>query len=180
MAALRVMIGVLWAAFWIYWLLSATSVKRSAPSRSGLAFRAVALICVITVVRVGHVHAVAMRSLAVATVGSVLLVCGHGIAVWARVHLGRNWGMPMTQKAEPELVTSGPYRLVRHPIYTGLLLALLGTALAYSLFGLIIVAVAGAYFAHATGVEERNLTASMPNEYPAYRARTKRLIPYVF
>jgi protein-S-isoprenylcysteine O-methyltransferase Ste14 len=47
-------------------------------------------------------------------------------AVWARLHVGRNWGMPMTQRAEPELVTSGPYRFVRHPIYSGLLTAMLG------------------------------------------------------
>jgi protein-S-isoprenylcysteine O-methyltransferase Ste14 len=47
-------------------------------------------------------------------------VClGLGFAIWARVHIGRNWGTPMTQKDEPELVTSGPYHLVRHPIYSG-------------------------------------------------------------
>jgi protein-S-isoprenylcysteine O-methyltransferase Ste14 len=71
---------------------------------------------------------------------------GIALAIWARVHLGRNWGMPMTQKAEPELVTSGPYRFVRHPIYSGLLAWLLGTALVTNLIGLIIVAILGGYF----------------------------------
>ena len=179
MPTLRVIVAVIWAAFWIYWLVNAVSAKRNVSSRSGLAFRAVSLVCVIVLVRVGRVHSVAMHDVAVATAGVVLVVCGLGVAVWARVHLGRNWGMPMTQKAEPEIVTSGPYRLVRHPIYSGLLLALVGTALVYSVAGLIIVAVAGAYFGYATTVEERNLSASMPQTYPDYQARTKRLIPFV-
>jgi protein-S-isoprenylcysteine O-methyltransferase Ste14 len=46
-----------------------------------------------------------------------VFACGIGLAIWARVHLGRNWGMPMTQKSEPELVTSGPCQFVRHPVY---------------------------------------------------------------
>jgi protein-S-isoprenylcysteine O-methyltransferase Ste14 len=87
--------------------------------------------------------------------------------------------MPMSQKAEPELVTSGPYRFVRHPIYTGLLAALLGTALANNLIGLIIVVILGAYFYYAASVEEKNLTATFPTEYPAYRTNTKMLIPFV-
>jgi protein-S-isoprenylcysteine O-methyltransferase Ste14 len=69
----------------------------------------------------------AVHSLILAAIGALVFACGIALAVWARLHLGRNWGMPMTQRAEPELVTSGPYRFVRHPIYTGLLTALLGT-----------------------------------------------------
>jgi protein-S-isoprenylcysteine O-methyltransferase Ste14 len=85
----------------------------------------------------------------------------------------------MTEKAEPALVTSGPYRFVRHPIYSGLLLAVLGTALATNVIGLVIVAVLGGYFYYSASVEERNLTATFPTAYPAYRARTKMLIPLV-
>jgi protein-S-isoprenylcysteine O-methyltransferase Ste14 len=51
-----------------------------------------------------------------AGLGLALFSAGLGFAIWARVRLGRNWGIPMTQKDEPELVTSGPYHLVRHPI----------------------------------------------------------------
>ena len=53
-----------------------------------------------------------------------------GLAIWARVHIGRNSGTPMTEKDDPELVTSGPYRVVRHPIYSGILVAGVGTAVA--------------------------------------------------
>jgi protein-S-isoprenylcysteine O-methyltransferase Ste14 len=111
--------------------------------------------------------------------GAVVFASGIALAIWARINLGRNWGMPMTQKAEPELVTSGPYRFVRHPIYSGLLIGLLGTALATNLIGLIIVAVLGAYFYYSASVEEKNLIATFPVAYPAYRHRTKMLIPFV-
>lgn len=57
-------------------------------------------------------------------------VLGLGLAVWARIYLGRNWGMPTSTKEDPELVTSGPYRTIRHPIYTGILLAMIGSAIA--------------------------------------------------
>ena len=85
----------------------------------------------------------------------------------------------MTQKDEPELVTSGPYRFVRHPIYSGLLLAILGTALATNLYWLIGVGVMGIYFVYSARVEERLMTRSFPVVYPSYRARTKMLIPFL-
>ena len=75
----------------------------------------------------------------------------------------------MTQRAEPELVTSGPYRFVRHPIYSGLLIAMLGTTLVNNLLGLIIVAVLVAYFYYCGTVEERNLVSTFPAAYPEYR-----------
>jgi protein-S-isoprenylcysteine O-methyltransferase Ste14 len=87
--------------------------------------------------------------------------------------------MPMTQRAEPELVTSGPYRFVRHPIYSGLLVAMLGTVLVNNLLGLIVVAVLVPYFYYCGTVEERNLTSTFPAAYPAYRSSTKMLIPFL-
>ena len=115
-----------------------------------------------------------------AGLGLVLFVLGLAFAVWARVNIGRNWGTPMSQKAEPELVTSGPYRLTRHPIYSGILLAALGTALALSWFWLIAAALAGIYFVYAATVEERYLAEQFPGTYPEYRRSTKMLVPYIF
>jgi protein-S-isoprenylcysteine O-methyltransferase Ste14 len=107
-------------------------------------------------------------------------VSAVGVFVIAGVlHLGRDWGMPMTQRAEPELVTSGPYRFVRHPIYSGLLTAMLGTALVNNLLGLIVVAVLVAYFYVCGIVEERNLAVTFPAAYPEYKSRTKMLIPFL-
>ena len=121
----------------------------------------------------------AVHSPVLAAVGAVVFLSGLGLALWARVHLGRNWGMPMTERAEPELVTSGPYRFVRHPIYSGILLGMLGTAMATDLYFLVAFGIALAYFSYSATVEERLLSASFPDAYPRYRAHTKMLIPYV-
>ena len=103
-----------------------------------------------------------------------------GFAIWARVHIGRNWGTPMTQKDQPELVTSGPYHLVRHPIYSGILVASVGTAVALSWFWLIAVGLAGVYFLYSATVEERYLTEQFPDTYPLYKHSTKMLLPFIF
>ena len=94
--------------------------------------------------------------------------------------MGRNWGGPMTQKDDPQLVTSGPYHLVRHPIYSGLLVAIVGTAVALSWLWLIAAALAATYFGYAATVEERFLTKQFPDTYPAYRRSTKMLLPFIY
>jgi protein-S-isoprenylcysteine O-methyltransferase Ste14 len=86
----------------------------------------------------------------------------------------------MTEKEEPELVTSGPYHLVRHPIYFGILAAGVGTAVALSWPWLIGVALAGMYFLYSATVEERYLTEQFPDAYPMYKRSTKMLVPFVF
>jgi protein-S-isoprenylcysteine O-methyltransferase Ste14 len=112
--------------------------------------------------------------------GVALCVGGLGFATWARLRLGRSWGLPMTVRAQPKLVRSGPYRLVRHPIYSGMLLAAIGSAIAAGP-GWVIAAVGiGAYFLMSIRVEEENMAAAFPEEYPEYAAHTARLIPFVY
>ncbi|MHB1835925.1 MAG: methyltransferase family protein [Solirubrobacteraceae bacterium] len=179
MQTLRTVIGIAWLAFWAGWLVAATSAKRSTGRRRSLRFNGLSAIAVIVLLRfLGH-GSVVVRSPVLGAIGAAMMFCGLGVAIWARVVLGRNWGMPMTQKDEPELVTRGPYASVRHPIYSGLLLAFLGTALATSLYGLIIAVVLGGSFVYAATVEERNLAATFPGAYPKYRATTKMLIPFL-
>ena len=86
----------------------------------------------------------------------------------------------MTQKDEPELVTSGPYHLVRHPIYSGILAAGIGTAVALSWLWLTAVALAGIYFLYSATVEERYMTEQFPDSYPVYRRSTKMLVLFIF
>jgi len=179
MNALKTAIDVAWIAFWVYWLASAVGVKEGRGSRRRIPLGGLTALSVVVLVRVFRTGSLAVHSVAVEAIGAAVFACGLAIAIWARVHLGSNWGMPMTEKAEPELVTSGPYRFVRHPIYSGLLVGLLGTAIATNPIGLIIVLVLGAYFYYAASVEEKNLTTTFPTTYPAYRARTKMLIPFV-
>ena len=69
--------------------------------------------------------------------------------------------------------------LTRHPIYSGILVAAVGTAVALSWTWLLAVALAGSYFVYSATVEERNMTVQFPNAYPAYRRSTKMLVPYI-
>jgi protein-S-isoprenylcysteine O-methyltransferase Ste14 len=179
MHALRTSITIAWIIFWVYWLASAFGVKQGRGSRRRIPLNGVTGLSVLLLVRVFRGGSLVVRSPILGAIGAVLFASGIAVAIWARVQLGRNWGMPMTEKAEPELVTSGPYRFVRHPIYSGLLVGLLGTALANNLVGVLIVVILGGYFYYCATVEERNLSATFPTAYPAYQAGTKMLIPFV-
>ena len=172
-------IALAWIPFWIYWLMSATSAKESRPGRRWTPIGALSAVAVILIVRVFRTGSLAVNSPVLGAIGAVMFVSGIALAIWARVHLGRNWGMPMTERLEPELITSGPYRHIRHPIYTGLLLGMFGTALATNLIGLVIAAGLSGVFYYAARVEERNMTAAFPTAYPAYQASTKMLIPFI-
>ncbi len=182
MRAVEVVFAVGWAAFWLYWLLAAFSMKKGrVPWSRELRIRVAILVVVVLLVRLG-----AFRGHGVNTdpwrggLGLVLFALGLGFAIWARVHIGRNWGSPMTQKEEPELVTSGPYHYVRHPIYSGILVAGVGTAVALSWLWLILVVLTGVYFVYSATVEERYMTEQFPDAYPAYRSSTKMLFPFIF
>ena len=179
MDALKTAIDIAWVIFWAYWLASAFGAKQGSASRRRIPLNGLSALSVILLVRVFRGGGLAVHSPVLGAVGAVVFASGLALAVWARVDLGRNWGMPMSQKAEPELVTSGPYRFVRHPIYSGLLAAILGTALVTNVIGVIIVAILGAYFYYSASVEEKNLTVTFPAAYPEYRNSTKMLIPFV-
>ncbi len=109
-----------------------------------------------------------------------LFLMGLGLAVWARVHLGRNWGAPMSEKVDAELVTTGPYQYIRNPIYSGIMLAAIGTAVAVSWYWLVAVALMGAYFVYSATVEGHTMERLFPDAYPAYKRSTKKLIPFIF
>jgi protein-S-isoprenylcysteine O-methyltransferase Ste14 len=179
MHTLQIVIAIVWVVFWAYWFVSALNAKKGRQSRRRIPLTGLTALSVALLIRVFRGGDLAVHSPIVGAIGALIFVAGLGVAVWARIVLGRNWGMPMTQKAEPELVTSGPYRFVRHPIYSGLLLGILGTALATNLIGLLLTAILGAYFYYCASVEEKNLTTTFPTAYPEYRTGTKMLIPYV-
>jgi protein-S-isoprenylcysteine O-methyltransferase Ste14 len=179
MHALKIVIGCAWLAFWIYWLASASTSKESVASGWRTRLTGVSAVGVFVIAGVLRGGSLAVHSLILGGIGALLFACGIALAVWARLNLGSNWGMPTSQRVDPELVTSGPYRFVRHPIYSGLLTAMLGTALVNNLLGLVVVAVLVAYFYYCGIVEERNLTATFPKAYPEYRSRTKMLIPFL-
>lgn len=179
MHALQTAIAIAWLVFWVGWLVAAFSAKRGRGGARQIPLRGLTALAVVLIFRLLHGGSLEVHSLVLGVIGAAVFAIGIALAIWARVSLGRNWGMPTSQKADPELVTSGPYRYVRHPIYTGILVGVLGTALATNLVGLIVVVVLGGYFYYSATVEEKNLTATFPTTYPAYQDSTKMLIPFV-
>lgn len=110
--------------------------------------------------------------------GDVLCIAGLLFATWARIVLGRNWGMPMSRHEDPELVTSGPYHYVRHPIYTGLIVMWIGTVLVFPVatpVGLVIII----YSVISAWREEHDMEQQFPEAYPEYRKRSKMLLPFL-
>jgi len=182
MRVVEVVFAVGWGAFWLYWLVAAFSTKSGrVPWSRQLRIRALMIVGVILLSRFGAFRGHSLNSDPWrAGIGLALFASGLGLAIWARIHIGRNWGTPMAQKDEPELVTSGPYQLVRHPIYAGILVAGAGTAVALGWLWLIAVALAGGYFLYSATVEERYMTEQFPDNYPVYERSTKMLVPFIF
>ncbi len=181
MRVVDVVIGVGWVVFWVYWLAASVGVKAGRTRWTGFAgVRVGVILVVLLLLRArafkGHVASVDPWLQGIGLAGFVL---GLALAVWARIYLGRNWGTPMSQKEDPELVTSGPYRMIRHPIYSGIILAMIGTTIAVSLYWLVAVAILGAYFLYSAVAEERFMASQFPDSYPQYKRSTKMLIPFL-
>ena len=118
MHALQIAIAIAWLAFWVGWLTAAFGAKKGRGGRRQIPLRGLSALALILLLRVFRGGSLEVQSLVLGVIGVAVFTTGIGVAVWARIYLGRNWGMPTTQKEDPELVTSGPYRFVRHPIYT--------------------------------------------------------------
>ena len=114
-------------------------------------------------------------------VGAGFVAAGLAFSVWARIHLGRNWSGTVTVKQDHELVRDGPYRYVRHPIYTGLLLAFIGCAIARNEWrGVLAIAIIYAGFWRKLKLEERWMTEQFGDGYRRYIAEVPALIPNPF
>ena len=112
--------------------------------------------------------------------GVALTAGGLLFTVWARIKIGRNWSGIVTIKEGHELITSGPYAIVRHPIYTGLLLAFVGSALARAEWGgILAVAIAGWALWRKLRFEERWLREQFGESYQAYSQRVAALVPFL-
>ena len=177
-----------WLALVLVWLPGYFASKRNASMRSpALQLQATALlvICFLLLFNPhlsGLDRQVTPRSGMLGMAGLVLDLAGVGFAIWARLVLGRNWsGMVMTVKEGHELVQSGPYALLRHPIYTGLISAVLGTALTLGTLASYLGVAAGlAALLIRVGVEERLMSEQFGANHAAYRQRTKKLIPFLW
>ncbi len=180
MKAIDSIIGVGWIVFWAYWLVMAATAKQSRWTKfAGIRVGIILVILLLIRLQVFKGHGAATGHPWLPGIGLAIFVLGLALAVWARVYLGRNWGMPMSQRANPELVTTGPYGKIRHPIYSGIILGMVGTAIAVGPYWLNAVAILGAYFLFSAVIEERTMAKLFPAAYPPYRRATKMLIPYI-
>jgi protein-S-isoprenylcysteine O-methyltransferase Ste14 len=178
-------IGLCWLAFFAAWAVLAiafrTSERSRAASPSGRGLRVVLAVAMLVALVLGNGFALPLfgeLGAAANAAGAMLCVAGLAFATWARVVLGRNWGMPMTLHANPKLVTSGPYRYVRHPIYTGLTAMWIGTSLVYP-FAAVPCAATVAYCVASALREERDMAERFPAAYAEYKHRSKMLIPFL-
>jgi protein-S-isoprenylcysteine O-methyltransferase Ste14 len=182
-------LGVLWGAWALYWVVSAAAGTRATVRRESLVKRlgyVVALI--IGGVLIGAHRApwagwLAMRLWPHAAlpprIGLALVAAGLAFAVWARAHLGRNWSGIVAVKEGHELIRTGPYALVRHPIYTGVITAALGTAVisatVRAALGLGIIV---ASLVVKSRIEERFMGETFGDRYARYREEVPALIPF--
>ncbi|HEV8125474.1 MAG TPA: isoprenylcysteine carboxylmethyltransferase family protein [Gemmatimonadales bacterium] len=180
--------NILWAAWLLIWVLAASFTARTVirqPLASRLAhglwlWVGAALLFFVDTRRSGRPLNIPLLPphswMAWTGVGLVLAGLGH--TVWARIHLGRMWSGTVTLKEEHALVRSGPYALTRHPIYTGLILALVGTVLVRDTLG----ALAG-FALCLVGVilkirqEERLLLGHFGDAYRGYQAEVPAVVP---
>jgi protein-S-isoprenylcysteine O-methyltransferase Ste14 len=176
-----------WIVFAVYWLVSAFSQRAVAerpPWSSQILHRVPVYIGAVL-----FLWPVRNRSWDVwlhwpqpasAYVGAAICALGLLVAIWARWTLAGNWSSNVTFKQDHELIVRGPYRFARHPIYTGLLLMGLGTAVAQTRAGGFVAVVFWFIgFWIKLRQEEELMTRHFPNGYPAYKTRVKALIPFV-
>ena len=181
---------LLWIAWLVYWGLSAAGVKRavrreSAWSRASYIIPIVIASILLSIPPIPGGGFLFSRFLPPAFdgywLGVTLIVAGLAFTVWARRHLGRNWSGTVQVKQDHQLICTGPYRFVRHPIYTGILLALLGTAIVDGPWcGILAAFIAFGSFWRKLTLEERFMRETFGATYEEYRARTAALIPYLF
>lgn len=181
-------IPLIWLTWLGYWWYSAKDVKRTRvpePFSSQVRHRTPVILGVLLFAVPGlWPEALSRRFVPAAPIvpvlGTVVLATGLCFSVWARRHLGRNWSSQVVVKEDHALVRTGPYRLVRHPIYTGILLGFFGMALAIGQWR----ALAGFFcFVISFGIKSRLEEARMRETFPSYeqyRRETRALIPFVY
>ena len=170
----------------VYWVIMAFTTKRTIERGGFVGYRLVTLVLIVVLVAAGRLVHVSSQSqpwqttLALGVVTDCIVIAGAAFTVWARITLGRNWSAEVTFKQDHELIESGPYALARHPIYTGLIVMALGTAINYGRaigFALLIALCGGLWW--KARQEERIMSRHFPDAYAEYKMRVRAIIPFV-
>jgi protein-S-isoprenylcysteine O-methyltransferase Ste14 len=180
---------VLWMVLVVVWVVGALRTKRTVQSQSSASqflYTAILVVGVYLIFAKQSGIAWLDRQLFPATVpialaGLLAVLMGVAFSVWARLMLGGNWSNRVTVKEDHTLVRTGPYRIVRHPIYSGILLGMLGSALQRGGIRCFVgVLICGFSFWLKTRAEERFMVQSFGEQYLQYRHRVKALAPFIF
>jgi protein-S-isoprenylcysteine O-methyltransferase Ste14 len=178
-----------WCAMLAVWLIGALTTKRAVRrySRFSRILETAVLIIAYFLIfdtdfSVGFLRARVLPATPSAHIlGVAVTFAGLLFAIWARFRLGRNWSGEITIKQDHELIRTGPYSVVRHPIYSGLLLGLLGTAIAFGevrdFIGVLLASVA---WRLKSLVEEQYMTEQFGAEYTNYKREVKALVPFIW
>ncbi|HZS01434.1 MAG TPA: isoprenylcysteine carboxylmethyltransferase family protein [Chloroflexota bacterium] len=173
----------LWLILIVYLTVAGLGAKRDTHPHLGQSFGL--LFAMIAAFALPHVPILSFVNFApvnpaLSIVGLILCVAGMAVLVSARQHLGRNWSQTVSAKEGHELVTSGPYRYVRHPMYAGGLLACLGSAIVCGGPFVFLLAFLTPIFLWRVGAEDHLMEQQFPDAYPAYEQRTRALIPFLW
>jgi len=183
---LPVLLWIAWVGYWLRAARSAAGTRRSESWQSGASYRlplcmGILLFSLRRLLPPPWPRLLWPPSRRSVTACLALQSAGLGLTVWARTHLGRYWSATITLKQGHRVIQTGPYAWVRHPIYTGLLLALSGTSIwigtlqGFLGFGLLFIS-----FVRKLILEERWLREHLGDEYGAYRRQVKALLPGVW
>lgn len=175
----------LWIGFYILWLLWAARIKQAERRERGFTYFLHRLLVAAGFVLIfldlpvsWFYHPLLPGTPWLPVLGVAIAVVGFAFAIWARSHIGRNWSSAVTAKVQHELIRSGPYRWVRHPIYSGLLLAILGTVLVQNhMRGLVALVLVYAGWKIKSRLEEQMMVSTFGDQYVAYAKSTGALFP---
>lgn len=181
-------IEAVWIGLALIWVIAATLTKQTARVQTSTSRRLQLVLSAVGFLFLLHPYMsmgplgrrLFSESNGAEYAGLAITICGAVLALWARTLLGRNWSAFVTIKQDHEIIRHGPYRVVRHPIYSGFLLSVLGTALAIGevrvLFAIGFVFLG---FWLKLRTEEEFLAEQFGGRYLQYRQQTKALIPFV-
>jgi protein-S-isoprenylcysteine O-methyltransferase Ste14 len=186
LARLQLVVAVTpWVAFSLYWEIASKNVAAAKKSESSSSrgvhlflTNAALLLEIIPFPFLGRFLSATYWEL---VSGAAVSACGLFVAIWARRHLGRNWSGEITIKVEHELIRTGPYKLVRHPIYTGILIMYVGTAIVTGTWlALVGVAMAALAYVRKIRLEEANMRVAFGPQYEEYCRESRALVPWVY
>ena len=180
-------IGSMWGVWGAYWLISALRTKstwRRAPFASRITYLLPIVVgfVLFTKNKLGSLDQIIVpQTVQTLQFAIALVAVGLGFSIWARWHLGSNWSASVTIKEKHDLIRTGPYAWVRHPIYTGMLAGGIGSAIAVGkLSAFVGLALMTFGFIRKLQIEEQWMHEIFGEQYEKYKAEVWALIPYVY